>query len=409
MSKRYLFLSLILLILLHKLHKSNLLHNDRVENGLNGGIKFFYQIIDFSRNCTYKTPEFSFLLNQCKEYQLGSVIRVIGSLTPPSDKRFFSTKRLNVTAVEVLEFGKDSVNYWLEQLIRAILLGKQTLLEELYQNVPEPAAGLVSGMVFGGSQGLSEELEDNFRTTGLTHVVSASGYNVSLMVSLGLMALARTSRFLKMLGGIILVFIYALAALTVPPVLRASLMVGLSLVARFGLCRQYHAGYSLFLVILFLIWCDPWYARSLSLWLSVGATAGIIVFLPILQRSQGWFYRLSTGEVGDMPSNGAWYTIFLESFQTTVAAQIFTAPLMLATFGEFSWLSLVTNTLLLWITPLITLGGLAYMIIGVLTHLWEPLHTVVIQLITPPLVLVVNVFLSAIRWFGQFEAGVVRI
>ncbi len=337
---------------------------------------------------------------------------VIGSLTPPSDKRFFSTKRLNVAAVEVLEFGKDSVNYWLEQLIRSILLVKNTLLEELYQNVPEPVAGLVAGMVFGGSQGLSDELEENFRTTGLTHVVSASGYNVSLVVSLGLMALSRASRPVKMVSGIALTIIYALAAVMVAPVLRASLMVGLSLVARFGLHRQYHAGYSLFLVTMFLIWWEPWYAKSLSLWLSVGATAGIIVFLPILQRSQGWFYRLSAGEVGGVPAvigKSAWYSVFLESLQTTIAAQIFTAPLMLATFGEFSWLSLVTNTILLWMTPLITLGGLAYMVVGVLTHLWEPLHSVVIQLITPPMVVMVAAFLAAINWFGQFEAGVIRL
>ncbi|MBX4205837.1 ComEC/Rec2 family competence protein, partial [Candidatus Microgenomates bacterium] len=48
-------------------------------------------------------------------------------------------------------------------------------------NLPEPHASLVAGSVIGSKQGIPKEFMDNLVKTGTSHVVVASGMNVSLV------------------------------------------------------------------------------------------------------------------------------------------------------------------------------------------------------------------------------------
>jgi len=44
----------------------------------------------------------------------------------------------------------------------------------------EPHASFVSGLLFGGSSSLSKEMQNDFSRTGVSHILAASGFNVSI-------------------------------------------------------------------------------------------------------------------------------------------------------------------------------------------------------------------------------------
>jgi ComEC/Rec2-related protein len=361
------------------------------------------------QDCFIKTIEYSFFLPNCDQFEAVSLLEVVSSLSNKTDKSFFSPKRLEVQAVNQFQIKRASVKYWWSRAKIWSRVSKSYLLERIEPYLPSTHFSLVEGMVFGGATQLSQDLQRDFRVTGLTHVVSASGYNVSVVASLILVIFKKIfPRRVAGLVAIVMVWIYALMAEMVPPVIRASIMISINLIAAQVFLRQYQVLFVLFLAIAIMLYFQPFYAHSLSFWLSTLATLGIILILPLLESNQGVFQRLSTGQLAG-ENNPSSTNIFLESLRVTLAAQSLTLPLVAMVFGEVSLLSFLTNTFLLWMTPLITLSGLGLMVLGAITSLvpglWGAMAPVVNILVWLPTTL----FLFGVEWFGQLEWGYIKI
>lgn len=119
-----------------------------------------------------------------------------------------------------------------QSLLRVSARSTDTLQNALGIVLPEPAAGLGKGIVFGASGTLDKETEDMFRATGLSHITVFSGSNVALVLALVWFMTARfpyTLRVICSIGALILVLCGVGLS---PPALRAGLMGGLFVVAR---------------------------------------------------------------------------------------------------------------------------------------------------------------------------------
>ncbi|MBT4005090.1 MAG: ComEC/Rec2 family competence protein [Candidatus Pacebacteria bacterium] len=360
------------------------------------------------QDCYVKTINWSFFLPNCEQYHEGEFLGVSGSHDGDSDNGFFQLKRLTVQAVERISLKKLSVKYWWHRAQIFISHQKTSLLETGLRYLPPTHAELISGMVFGGTASLPQDIKEDFQITGLTHVVSASGYNVSIVAGIAIFIFSKfLTRGLSILPILLVVWSYAVAAELVPPVIRSSIMISLNLIALKVFFRQYKLLFSLILTAAIMLLWEPSYARSLSFWLSTLATMGIILFLPLLESEESWFSRLSIGHFGEINSTES--NIIKESFLVTLAAQSLTLPLVIAVFGEVSLLSFVTNTMLLWLTPLITLSGLGLMIVGAFFSLWPGLWALIGPVLSLFIFLPTELFLSGVKWFGQFEWGLVKI
>lgn len=64
------------------------------------------------------------------------------------------------------------------------------------QAIPEPEASLGVGYVVGQRRSLPEDLDTSLRAAGLTHVVVASGYNLTILVSVARRLFVKISKFL---------------------------------------------------------------------------------------------------------------------------------------------------------------------------------------------------------------------
>lgn len=206
----------------------------------------------------------------------------------------------------------------------------RTSIRDVVAGQDEGPRALVPALVDGDDGAMSEEVSDDFRTSGLTHLLAVSGTNLTLVVG-GLLLLARwagvRARGLIVVGALGVAG-FVLLARTEPSVVRAAAMgtVGLIGMAAHGRRRGTRAlGVAVLLLLLF----DPWMALSPGFALSAMATAGILWLAP------GWRDRLRR-----------WLPLWLsEAVAVPLAAQIACTPLVAAISGQVSLVAVVANLL----------------------------------------------------------------
>ena len=160
----------------------------------------------------------------------------------------------------------------------------------------KPEAALLMGLLIGDRSGISETLQNDFRRTGLVHILSISGYHVVMlagMLTLFLRALRLPRQFSQILS-IVLMVIYAPVTGGSAAVWRAVLMF---CVIECGKLFQKTStsinalGVALIVILVF----DPEQAFNMGFQLSAAATLGILIGQRVkLPRFQGTISTLST-------------------------------------------------------------------------------------------------------------------
>ncbi|MFH1979110.1 MAG: ComEC/Rec2 family competence protein [Patescibacteria group bacterium] len=222
-------------------------------------------------------------------------------------------------------------------LVKQNLLSlKQKILGNISRVVPEPHSALLGGLTFGAKRSMSPDLLEDFRKTGIVHIVVLSGYNVTIVAD----AIMRAFSFLPHLFGISLgvlgIIAFAIMAGASATVVRASIMAIFVLLAR-STGRIYEITIALFTAGFLMILHNPKILRfDSSFQLSFLATMALIYFAPILESRMKFLPK-------------KWK---IREFATaTVATQIFVLPLLLYKTGLFSVVSVPVNLLVLVFVP----------------------------------------------------------
>ena len=195
---------------------------------------------------------------------------------------------------------------------------------------PRGGQTLVPALVDGDDAGMPQEVTDDFRATGLTHLLAVSGTNLTLVagfvLSLGRWCGVR-GRW-QLLVGALGIAAFVVIARTEPSVLRAAAMGSVGLIAMGSNGRQ-RGTRALGVAVVVLLLVDPWLAISVGFVLSVLATAGILFLAPGWRDSMtGWLPR-SVAEVIAVPA----------------AAQIACTPVVAAISGQVSLVAVAANLL----------------------------------------------------------------
>ena len=150
------------------------------------------------------------------EVRLGSLVRVPGRLATPEGQDLSAVLRARSAPVVLA----GPAPWW-----RAADRVRQSLHESVV-GVPEDQRPLVPALVVGDDEGLDPQLAEDFRTTGLTHLLAVSGTNLTLVVGF-LLVVARWAgvrgrwRYAVGAAGIVG---FVLLARPEPSVLRAAVM-----------------------------------------------------------------------------------------------------------------------------------------------------------------------------------------
>ncbi|WP_404950140.1 ComEC/Rec2 family competence protein [Streptomyces sp. ARC12] len=214
-------------------------------------------------------------------------LRLGGRLSPPAHEG----ERL-AAVLRVDDEGAPRITgppTWIQRAAGELRAG----LREATDDLDADARALLPGLVVGDTSRVPSDLHDAFKTTDLTHLLSVSGANLSILLFLLVgppgSALSAERRGLAPLlglslrgtaligGGLTLAFI--VVCRPEPSVLRAA-ACGLITLLAIGTGRRRSLIPALAAAVVLLVLYDPWLARSYGFLLSVLATGALLTLAP---------------------------------------------------------------------------------------------------------------------------------
>ena len=110
---------------------------------------------------------------------------------------------------------------------------KKTLLRQVEEIFNYPASALVAGLLIGARQSIPKDIIDAYRTTGLTHILAVSGFNITLIINFAILFLAPFAKRYRILMMVVMIFLFVSLVGFSASVVRAALMGVLMLFADF--------------------------------------------------------------------------------------------------------------------------------------------------------------------------------
>ena len=210
-------------------------------------------------------------------------------------------------------------------------------------------AALCIGILVGDREAISEETEDNFKKSNLTHMLAVSGSHITYIITALAVLLGRTDKKLtKIITIVILLFFMALTGFT-SSVIRACIMGILVLIASM-LHRKSDTINNLGLSSLIILLFNPYAIIDVGFLLSYGGTIGIVL-------------------LGDRITNGLYkgenkiIKYIIISFSITLSANLIIIPIMAYNFSTVSFTFWISNILAAPVMEIVTiLGFIVYFI-----------------------------------------------
>lgn len=216
--------------------------------------------------------------------------------------------------------------------------------------LPEPHASLLNGIIFGTNLKAGYDFYERVKIVGLLHIVVLSGINITLLTVI----ISNFTRFLgkqlSLLITILTIILFIIFVGAKAPIVRAGFMGILTLVAIL-IGRKNLILYSLLLSLIFIAFFWPQWLKTISLQLSYGATLGIILFGQIKTPKERTFLKLVKHS-------------FWKEFKPSLAAQIFTAPIIFFHFKQISLIAPFSNVLVAPVIPPLMVFGLITAVLG---------------------------------------------
>ena len=327
--------------------------------------EYVYYLGPSTSNQRWQKFSYIFSLPKNSVYQSGTILEIVGSYTPISANGFFEEKELMISSIKEISLKPISLNK-----VQALIFGLAREQQErasgqlglfLSKIISPLHAELLVRMALGNVQ-LSQksDLKDMMRKSGLSHLLSVSGFHLNMVfeglelafemvfgwliiikniifgcfkknkqknVVFDKKSLFRLKVIKFVIFGLILLW-YVILVGSSASVLRAYLMMVFRLIDKFFFKIKLDVVFVLFSVMLFLLINNPFYLYNASFLLSFSATFGVI-----------------TGSL-IFPTTTKIYTKLLYSVGLSVLVLLFSGPILGFFFEEINFMSLFSGVLL---------------------------------------------------------------
>ena len=253
------------------------------------------------------------------------------------------------------------------KILRKLSSIRNWAIQRVKVALPEPHASLVLGMTLGYQGAYTEKFDQLLKDSGTMHIIVVSGYNVSLVAGFIGIIFAQWGR--KMFGvfSIVCLILYLGIVGFDPPVLRAIIM-GISAILALSKGENAKSLYVLAVTVCVLLIIHPAFLHNLSFLMSVTATTAVILASKITSGSG----------------------VIIRSLAVLILVNLAIFPITSFYFGRVSLVSPITNLLVLWIVPLVTIAGFVLIFVPIL-----PITLIILVLL--------DYFILVISYFGSIE------
>lgn len=295
-------------------------------------------------------------------YKYGDKLQIKGMLEEPpilddfDYKEYLARKRIYsivfLPKIQILSTeSKPGVISW---AYRKILKGKSKLKIGIEQNFPSSQSILLKAMILGDKTELTSGLKETLNKSGIRHLTAISGMHVSIIVNLLMLMFLGLGLWRKQAFFLTIFFIFLFVIMTgfQPSTIRASIMGFLFLLGQnFG--RIGSSSRAIVFGAALMLAFNPFLLFDAGFQLSFLAVLGINYLFPIFSF---WLRRV--------PNIFQIKNILAMS----LAAQIFTLPILIYSFGRISLVAPITNILVLPLLPFIIVFGFLAALFGIFSH-----------------------------------------
>jgi competence protein ComEC len=298
----------------------------------------------------------------------GDVVRVFGHVEPLAFPRnpgvsdfnsvltargFVGSASATTASMVLLARGKGA--FLLNRVVAPV---RAYIFSVIDRFLPGSEGALFAGLLLGGSKGLPKDVQEAFRDAGIVHILAVSGMNVSIVVGviwlvLSLLGVRGWWRFGAGLVGV--GFYMLLVGFSGAPA-RAGVMA-VAVLLSVPTQRRVSAVSSLCSAGILLLLIDPAMLFDAGAQLSFAATLGIVLVAGPAQQLVGRGVRVR------------WLSRWvLAPIVVSVAATLFTAPLLLHHFSRLQPLAFVTSAA---VVPLVGLAmplGIVVLIVNLVSN-----------------------------------------
>lgn len=240
--------------------------------------------------------------------------------------------------------------------------------------------GVAKGMLLGDKSGMDTERMDQFGKVGILHLLAVSGLHVSVLAGAFALVIRKNSGVRFAVVGLFCLGYAALTAFS-PSVLRASIMLLCGLGAA-PLRRRADGLSGMAFAFLLLEAMDPFALYRTGFQLSFCAVFGLLVVRPTISRPLAPLGKTAAELVGG-----------------SAAVILATIPAMALHFGEVSFMSLLTNLLVLPLSPVFLIPAF---LATAASFLWMPLG----RILAVPAQLGLNMIVAIANAGGEWAVAV---
>ncbi len=283
-------------------------------------------------------------------------------------KQYLKTKKIIGTVelekAKILKSSNGSFIHNIQKYIKDTING--TLTDE--------EGNLLLAILLGDKDKLSEDIQESFKTSNLSHMLAVSGAHVSYII-LGLTYVLQNSIIGKKNGKIVcIIFLLAFMAITnfTPSVTRACIMAILTLFSSI-IYRKSDVYTNISVVALITLIFNPYSLLDLGFQLSYGGTIGIIIFIKRIQEKK---------------SNSKVINYIKQMALVSIYANIIIIPIMMYHFNTVSFTFIISNIMASPILGIIVITGFLFIIASITV---KPLTRLIAIFIKPILSILIKI------------------
>lgn len=283
-------------------------------------------------------------------------------------KQYLKTKKIIGTVelekAKILKSSNGSFIHNIQKYIKDTING--TLTDE--------EGNLLLAILLGDKDKLSEDIQERFKTSNLSHMLAVSGAHVSYII-LGLTYVLQNSiigkKNEKIVCIIFLLFFMAITNFT-PSVTRACIMAVLTLFSGI-IYRKSDVYTNISVAALITLIFNPYNLLDLGFQLSYGGTIGIIIFIKRIQEKK---------------SNSKVINYIKQMELVSIYANIIIIPIMMYHFNTVSFTFIISNIMASPILGIIVITGFLFIIASITV---KPLTRLIAIFIKPILSILIKI------------------
>lgn len=218
----------------------------------------------------------------------------------------------------------------------------EKVTDKLFADYPDEVGAIAKTLIVGETADMDSYVYELFRNGGVSHLLVISGLHIAIIVMslYGLLEFFTVRRQFRSIICLLVLLAYAFFIGFSPSISRATVMTGIMFLCMLA-TRRADSITSLFLALFILLLVNPYNVFSVGLGLSFLSCMGILILSPYLLRPVS----------GKSAKLKKIIKALLTPLIFTLAATIFTFPILLSTFDSVSYISPLINII---ITPLYT-------------------------------------------------------